>query len=364
MGSERRGIRCKSCGASLDRWSARCPACEGWTSGPRSQASAHPPQPPQPPLRLAPPTLTVVREPVEAEPDLSSGELTAEPESVALPLSEVDVDDDHVRIRTGIEPLDRVLGGGLVADSLVILSGGPGNGKSSLLWRMLDQAQCTGVRLYATGEESVQQVTMTARRLGVANPDIRVVRETRVEAVLWHARKLDARIVVVDSINTAHSDQSRGLPGSDHQIKACCQILADNAKDHGVATFAISHVNKDGDVSGAVTLEHLGDVTLMLDRGIAGTEIGDPMRELWTKKNRFGSTTVRGVLQMTDRGLVAAEDVDPTEARSTRGRHGAGGDLTPIVHELLRRYLELGGQLDQDLRDRVAGRVDLDTLVR
>jgi DNA repair protein RadA/Sms len=207
---------------------------------------------------------------------------------------------------------------------------------------------------------------MTARRIGATRPQIHVVHETNIESVLWHARELHAGIVVVDSIHTAQSTTSRGQPGSDHQVKACCQLLRQFSKATETIVVAVSHVNKDGDVSGAMALEHLGDATLMLSLGIEGTDIGPPWRELRAKKNRFGSTLEVGLLQMTDRGLVAAGESDAANLaeiqKASQDRKEREDGLIPVVHELLRRYVELGGKVDADLASRVAGKVDLEMI--
>lgn len=301
--------------------------------------------------------------PVAPDPAPSSDQA---PTSVAVRLADVEIGADEDRIVTGIEPLDRVLGGGLVVGSLVILSGQPGAGKSSILWQVLDAVTRPEARLYATGEESARQVAMTARRIGATRPQIHVVHETQIESVLWHARELRARIVVVDSIHTAQSAASRGQPGSDHQVKACCHLLRQYAKATETIMVAVSHVNKDGDVSGAMALEHLGDATLMLSLGIEGTDVGPPWRELRAKKNRFGSTLEVGLLQMTDRGLVAAGPSDAADLdeirKASQERKDREDGLAPVVHELLRRYVELGGEIDADLASRVAGKVDLEMI--
>lgn len=379
---ERGSVQCKSCHEWLTEWRGRCPYCQGWTSGssgPRvvARPSATPDSRRRPNQTAnPPPRLTVVRdeEPalvsdvspdvadVVADPDFDSGK-DRTPTSVAVRLPDVEIGEGEDRIMTGIEPLDRVLGGGLVVGSLIILGGDPGTGKSSILWQVLDAVQQPGARLYATGEESVRQVTMTARRIGAANPQIHVVHETQIESVLWHARELQAAIVVVDSIHCAQSEASRGQPGSDHQVKACCHLLRQYAKSTDTTVLAVSHVNKDGDVSGAMALEHLGDATLMLSLGIEGTDIGAPWRELRAKKNRFGSTLEVGLLQMTNRGLVAAGEGDAADLadrrRASQERADREGGLVPVVHELLRRYAELGGIVDDDLAGRLAGKVDL-----
>lgn len=365
---DRGSVQCRSCRAWLPEWRGRCPFCQEWTSGPKAPAS---PSRKRPSTTSTPPKLAVVREedPTPdpgADADASAAADDEAPTSIAVRLSDVEIGEDEARIVTGIEPLDRVLGGGFVIGSLVILGGEPGAGKSSLLWQVLDAIARPEARLYATGEESARQVAMTARRIGATRPQIHVVHETNIESVLWHARELHAGIVVVDSIHTAQSTTSRGQPGSDHQVKACCQLLRQFSKATETIVVAVSHVNKDGDVSGAMALEHLGDATLMLSLGIEGTDIGPPWRELRAKKNRFGNTLEVGLLQMTDRGLVAADPSDAANLaeiqKASQDRKEREDGLVPVVHELLRRYVELGGKVDADLASRVAGKVDLEMI--
>lgn len=224
---------------------------------------------------------------------------------------------------------------------------------STLLMQMTASASCDGCRLYATGEESTAQVAMRAHRIGATLPDIQIVQETDVEAILWHAVDRKARIVVIDSIHAISSSKVSGLAGSDYQVKTCAQLLMAFAKSTGVATIAISHVNKDGDISGPRNLEHAGDVTLMFER----SELGDPWRTLRAQKNRFGSELEFGMFQMLDSGLVPIHkgcepELDPAA-------HGDHDQMLPIAQELLHRVLELGGVIDDGLRDRIAGRLDL-----
>jgi DNA repair protein RadA/Sms len=205
--------------------------------------------------------------------------------------------------------------------------------------------------LYATGEESTAQVAMRAHRVGAALPGIKLVRETDLDGILWHARREQARIVVIDSIHTLRSSEAAGMPGSDYQIKVCGHILMEFAKDTGISVVVISHVNKDGEINGPMNLEHAGDETLMLDKN---RELGEPWRELRALKNRFGSTTEVGMFEMSDTGLLPVSNGAVPE----RGDDNQD-EILPVAQELLHRYLELGGTVDGDLRDRISGRLDL-----
>lgn len=279
-----------------------------------------------------------------------------QPTSVPVSIVDVDVSEKKNRILTGMEPLDRVMGGGIVVGSMVILGGEPGIGKSTLLMQMVASACCDGTRLYATGEESEAQVAMRAHRIRAAIPEIKIVRETSVEAILWHANNEGARIIVCDSIHTIHSEKSNGNPGSDHQVATCGQILMDFAKSTGITVILISHVNGDGDISGPKKFEHLGDVTLMFEM----SELGDPWRVLRSIKNRFGSTMEHGMFQMAAEGLIpCGKDDEPSLDGNGGGDGDAADALAPIAQELVYRYLELGGRIDGALRDRIDGRLDI-----
>jgi DNA repair protein RadA/Sms len=276
-------------------------------------------------------------------------------------LSDVDVSARDGRIATRIPALDRVLGGdpdtgggtGLVAGSMIVIGGGPGMGKSTLLMQLLHLVDLPGVRLYASGEESEAQVARSARRIGAADERIKVVRESCIESVLWHARELRAQILIVDSMHVMSSRESKGLPGSDHQVKATGQLLMEFTKSTGTATVAVCHVNADDGISGPRKLEHLGDVTLMLEHHDL---LGEPFRALRQLKNRFGSTLPVGVLEMSERGLLSVDNESAAEIQKTKRSED---DMTPIAQELAHLYIELGGQIDAGLRDRIAGRLDL-----
>jgi len=280
----------------------------------------------------------------EAEPAERS------PRSVPVPITEVDVSADHTRRRTEIEPLDRVLGGGLVIGSMILLSGEPGAGKSTLLMQMVAAVARQGVvALYASGEESDRQVAMRAHRVGAAHPGIRLVHECTLEDVLWHAEQTRAGLIVVDSIHAVTSDSIGGIPGDPHQIKACSSILMRFAKSTETTVVVIAHVNGDGEINGPKTLSHDGDVTLMLS--MLGDDPNDTRRELRATKNRHGSTAEVGMFEMAEDGLASLE-------LGALPRGAEPDAMQPIAQELLHRYLELGGVLDAGLRDRIGGRLD------
>lgn len=345
--------KCHACGAISARWSARCSECQEW-----SRPSAGSPTPiSKNALRITPRSEPVERlrsaSPIEPragnDPEVTGSEEKPPPTSIAVSTTDVDVSAKETRIVTGIEPLDRVLGGGLVIGSMVLLGGTPGTGKSTILMQMMAAIAQDGIGLYATGEESVTQVAIRAHRVNAARPNIKLVRETDLDNILWHARREQARVVVVDSMHTVSSSAVSGIPGSDYQVKACGQFLMRFAKDSGTCVVVISHVNKDGEISGPMNFEHAGDVTLMMTL----SELGEPWRELRAIKNRFGPTIPIGMFQMADGGLLPV-DQDAVPRRDDAPRD----ELLPVAQELLHRFLEIGGELDADLRDRIAGRLD------
>jgi DNA repair protein RadA/Sms len=209
-------------------------------------------------------------------------------------VSEISAKDRH---STLIGELDRVLGGGLVAGSMVLLGGDPGVGKSTLLVQALaGLARSRGV-LYATGEESVAQTAMRARRVGAATERLSLVAETDVERILAHAHASRPAILAVDSIQTVYTPMLDSIPGSLAQVRECASRLVQFAKTTGTPTIVVGHVTKDGSIAGPKTLEHLVDVVLQLE-GDAG-----PYRFLRAHKNRFGSTQELGVFEMRGAGL-------------------------------------------------------------
>jgi DNA repair protein RadA/Sms len=370
-----------SCGYESDGWSARCPACGDWVRsttqarptkdldlapGPRSHTVADRSAgaagalgPNDLTLRIVP---AVSDRPAEPRTDIGSDDQGLDrrpPDSIPMSIVDIDTSTTETRISTGLEPLDRVLGGGgLVVGSLVLIGGLPGAGKSTLLMQMMAQATCRGRRLYVTGEESQIQVAMRGHRIGATHPDIKIVRETDVDSILWHIADQEAKIAVIDSIHTIRSSAVSGIAGSDYQVKACGQALMNFAKSSGVPIVAISHVNKDGGISGPMNFEHTGDATLMfMFRGGDPDDPGDTWRELRALKNRFGSTAEVGAFLMGDRGLVPVERGAEPPPRERTGEDR--DDLLPVAQELAYRLLEAGVEIDPGLRDRIAGRLDL-----
>jgi DNA repair protein RadA/Sms len=298
---------CQSCGAAVLRWEGQCRTCGDWN------------------------TLveTVVRESPRPRALKGASSRAGAAAPVALSATGV-IEDDELRRPVGIGELDRVLGGGLVAGSVVLLGGEPGIGKSTLLLQAAAGVAATGASvLYATGEESASQVRLRAGRLGLAGgrigDAIRVVAETGVGRIVDLAREEPPGLLVIDSIQTMTSEELDGPPGSVGQVREAAQRLMELAKADGVPVILVGHVTKDGTLAGPKTLEHLVDVVLSVE----GDRTGG-LRLLRAAKNRYGSTEEVGVFEMGERGLT--EVADP--ARAFLADHDApapGSVVAPVL---------------------------------
>jgi DNA repair protein RadA/Sms len=233
--------------------------------------------------------------------------------------------EDVPRLSTGIAELDRVLGGGIVPGSLVLLGGDPGVGKSTLLTQVADLLSHERVVLYVSGEESAHQIKLRAKRLGVMGANLYVLAETSLEAILAHIDRLQPVLVVVDSVQTTQTSQMESAPGTVAQVRACGVALQRAAKEQGVAVFLVGHVTKEGALAGPKALEHLVDTVLTFE--------GDPhlnYRILRATKNRFGSTDEIALFEMREQGLVAVQN--PSEwLLSERATHSPGSVVTAIM---------------------------------
>jgi len=276
---------CTDCGYSAGRWFGKCPGCNAFG------------------------TL------VEDEPVSSPTVANASPRPL-LRLAEVDA-EESTRIQTGVAELDRVLGGGLVPASLVLVGGEPGVGKSTLLLSALAAISKDRRALLVTGEESTAQVKLRAARLGGAE-QIEILAETELETVLATLETERPDVCVIDSVQTLHSPEVGSAPGSVGQVREAAARLLRTAKEAGVATILVGHVTKDGSVAGPRVLEHLVDCVLQFE--------GDRYhahRVLRAVKNRFGSTNELGVFEMTGGGLVGVPDPSELFGRAADGEVGA-----------------------------------------
>ncbi|HET7753590.1 MAG TPA: DNA repair protein RadA [Anaeromyxobacteraceae bacterium] len=267
---------CADCGHSSPKWLGQCPSCRAWNT---------------------------MHEEVEApEPrGLPRGFNTGGNSARPIPLAEVEASEE-TRLRTGIGELDRVLGGGVVPGSLVLLGGDPGIGKSTLLIAALEQlarGQSARPILYVSGEESARQVKMRADRLGVAAPNLHLYAETDATKVLNAADKLKPAILAVDSIQTQYLPELASAPGTVSQIREVTARLMGFAKTSETPVFLVGHVTKDGAIAGPRVLEHMVDTVLYFEGGGA-----HPYRILRAHKNRFGSASEIGVFEMRSKGLT------------------------------------------------------------
>lgn len=297
---------CTSCGNETPRWQGRCPSCGAWNT---------------------------IEEHIEKS--AASG-LKAKSSPVGRSkrpqkLAEV-VTDAEARFSTGMGELDRVLGGGAVAGSLVLVSGAPGIGKSTLLLQICNSL-CSGRRvLYVSGEESERQLKLRAQRLGVNPDELFILSETRLSDVLEAASETKPDILIVDSIQTLYNEENESSPGSVSQVKDCTMSMMQLSKSNGITVFVVGHINKDGNIAGPKVLEHMVDCVLYFE--------GDPnssYRLLRAAKNRFGSTNEIGVFEMRDSGL--AEVPNPSQMLLDGRPEGASGTCVACVMEGTRPVL-------------------------
>jgi DNA repair protein RadA/Sms len=282
---------CQSCGASAPKWMGRCPACGEYN--------------------------TMVEEPVSAA---AADHPAAEPKLLAqVPFTQ------ERRRSIGNPEMDRVLGGGLVKGSLILLGGDPGIGKSTLMLQISDFIACSGgVVLYASGEESAYQVRLRAERLGITGQSINFLAETDLDLILASARSLKPDFMIVDSIQTVYRSNLNSAPGSVGQVRECCSDLMRFAKESGVTTAVIGHVTKFGVIAGPKTLEHIVDTVLYFEG-----DKDQQYRILRSIKNRFGATNEIGVFEMTGSGL---KEVD-NPSRLFMSESGASGSVIVSVVE-------------------------------
>lgn len=280
---------CNSCGSVHPKWLGQCPECGVWN--------------------------TLEEEVVQAS---ASRARTGGKGVRAVPASEVG-EAETGRLSTGMDELDRVLGGGCVPGSAVLVGGEPGIGKSTLLLQAAGRIAAAGhTVLYATGEESVAQAGARARRTGCGSEGLLLLAETGLEAILEEVRARKPTVVVLDSVQTVRSGEMDGTSGTVGQVRAVASALVDHAKATGTSVFLVGHVTKEGILAGPKLLEHMVDVVLYFEG-----ETTRHYRVVRNAKNRFGSTHELGVFEMTGRGLV--EVSEPSAIFLDRDRPGAPG---------------------------------------
>jgi DNA repair protein RadA/Sms len=296
---------CQQCGLQSPKWLGRCPDCNQWNTLVEEQ---------QPAGRGR-----VVGVPAAARPQRLA----------EVPSTEED------RLCCGIAELDRVLGGGVVPGSFILIGGDPGIGKSTLLLQAADRLARCGPVLYVTAEESIRQVKLRGERLGVSADPLFLLAETSLEAIFDRVKELKPAFLVVDSIQTIFTGALESAPGSVSQVRECAGRLMHLAKGEGIPTFIVGHVTKDGAIAGPRVLEHMVDTVLYFEG-----DPGHPYRILRAVKNRFGSTNEIGVFEMKEAGL--AEVANPSELFLAERPEGAAGSAVvpslegsrPILVEL------------------------------
>ncbi len=265
---------CNQCGYESAKWYGCCPGCAEWNTmeeeirTPQQQKSAKIP------------TRTIT----------------------AQTINEIDADDE-IRFKTGMEELDRVLGGGIVKGSLVLLSGDPGIGKSTILLQICEFLGKGLKILYVSGEESARQIKLRANRLGVSTENLLILCQTDVESIVEYIRATKPSLVIVDSIQTMCVSEINSSPGSITQVRESTNFYMQCAKGLGIPTILVGHVNKDGNIAGPKVLEHVVDCVLYFEG-----ERHLSYRILRAVKNRFGSTNEIGVFEMLDKGLVEVQN--------------------------------------------------------
>ena len=210
---------------------------------------------------------------------------------------------DYIRSKTGLGELDRVLGGGLVHGSVVLISGEPGIGKSTLLMQISDALGQSKRVLYVSGEESGGQLKLRAKRLGVLGKNLYILTETNIENIIEQTDKIKPDVIIIDSIQTIYSDDIRSAPGSITQVRECALSFINKAKLEGISMLIVGHVNKEGGIAGPKVLEHMVDAVLCFE----GEKL-QSYRIIRANKNRFGSTNEIGVFEMADKGLIEIEN--------------------------------------------------------
>ncbi|WP_404368302.1 DNA repair protein RadA [Marinobacter sp.] len=312
MAKVRTAYVCTECGADYSKWQGQCTACQAWN------------------------TISEFRG-VSAGGSGSGGSRGARFEGFAGSLSAVQTLDsvslsEQSRISSGIQELDRVLGGGLVPGSAVLMGGHPGAGKSTLLLQAVCHLAGRHPALYVTGEESLQQVALRAQRLGLPTSDLKMLSETSVERVIQIAEKEKPRILVVDSIQVMHVAETESAPGSVSQVRESAAFLTRFAKQTGTILFLVGHVTKDGSLAGPKVLEHMIDCSILLE-GSSDSRY----RTLRGIKNRFGAVNELGVFAMLEQGLKEVKN--PSAIFLNRGDEAAPGSVVMVVWEGTRPML-------------------------
>ncbi|MBS4026492.1 MAG: DNA repair protein RadA [Clostridia bacterium] len=293
---------CQECGMESPKWLGKCPACNQWNSFVEQLASPR------------------------------GNKLAGHRQSPVQPVTEVNLEDEE-RFGTGIVELDRVLGGGVVPGSVILVGGDPGIGKSTLLLQAAwEISSASGQVLYVSGEESARQIAMRAKRLGVMHKNLLLFTETAMEAIEAQIVGYQPRLVIIDSIQTIFKSDLPMTPGSLGQVRECTGHLMRLAKEQNISIVLVGHVTKEGSLAGPRILEHIVDVVLYLEG-----ERHHAFRILRSAKNRFGSTNEIGIFEMGGQGLQAV--VNPSEVLLAERSEDAAGSVVVAILEGTRPVL-------------------------
>ena len=300
---------CNDCGAEFSRWQGQCSACKAWNTISE---------------------VRVISASNSTKNDRFSG-YAGETRAKIQTLSEISLQETP-RFTSGFKELDRVLGGGIVPGSAILIGGHPGAGKSTLLLQVMCGLAKNMTALYVTGEESLQQVAMRANRLNLPTDKLNMLSETSVEQICNLADQLKPQIIVVDSIQVMHLSDIQSSPGSVAQVRECASFLTRYAKTRQVAIIMVGHVTKDGTLAGPKVLEHAIDCSLLLEG-----ESDSRFRTLRSHKNRFGAVNELGVFGMTEQGL--REVKNPSAIFLSRGDEQTPGSSVMVLWEGTRPLL-------------------------
>ena len=296
---------CRNCEASSPKWQGQCPECGEWNT---------------------------------LEAAITSGDTRRADRAARTPLRDVstplaaEAGHDQGRLTTGSTELDRVLGGGLVPGSVTLIGGDPGIGKSTLMLQAAAALQASGPVLYATGEESLKQVALRARRLGLEAATARLIAETCVEDIIGAALGVGAQVLIVDSIQTMYSQRVEAAPGAVSQLRECTAELVRFAKAGATAVLLVGHVTKEGQIAGPRVLEHMVDTVLYFE-----SDTGSRFRVLRSVKNRFGAANEIGVFAMVEQGL--REVTNPSAIFLSRHPEPVPGSVITVMREGTRSLL-------------------------
>lgn len=267
---------CKECGNEFPKWMGQCPACKSWNS------------------------IIEIEDIQSSAKDIISNSIGDNKfsDTGSVPLSEVE-SREEIRLKTNIKEFDRVLGGGIVQGSMVLLGGDPGIGKSTLLMQVAFIVSKKMKVLYVTGEESSKQVKMRCDRIGVLSGNIFVYSETRLKFIIKEISKIKPDMIVIDSIQTMYKEDTKGVPGNVSQLRECTLDFLNIAKSNNITIFLIGHVTKDGQIAGPRVLEHIVDTVLYFEGEKTGT-----LKLLRSVKNRFGASDEVGIFRMENEGMM------------------------------------------------------------